>query len=887
MSDPVTRLNEALEGRYHIERELGEGGMATVYLAKDLKHNRHVALKVLKPELAAVVGAERFLAEIETTANLQHPHILPLYDSGEADSFLFYVMPFVEGESLRERLDREKQLPVDEAVRIVSAVSGALDYAHRHGVVHRDIKPANVLLQDDQPVVADFGIALAVGAAGGARLTETGLSVGTPYYMSPEQATGDQHVGPASDIYAAAAVLYELLTGEPPYMGTTAQAVLGKILQGDPVSATALRRSVPTNVDAAIRRGLEKLPADRFGSAQQFSNALADPVFRHGTAEQASVGVGERRWRTIALTASALAVLGFTLAGLGRTGGSTGAGPGESDRIPIPAFGDDLLRPIARHSALAPDGSSMVFGESADGGGTWQLWLKPRSSEAARPLPGTEQAQNVIYSPDSQWIAFVAEGELKKLRLVDGFVVTMASDLAGGNMIAVAWLDDGSIVYELPTNVLMRIPDTGSEAPDTLVDYGGHGFGQLAVLVTICRQVQGGCGSDMSLAVYDVAADSTRQLLKDVARGWYLQPGRLLYVNRAGAVFIAPFDLDALRLTGPGVPLFDDVAVAISAPEMAVSAAGNMLYARASSARRVRIRRFVWVERDGAVTPVAAPAAAYGDASLALDGTRLVTSIYESEQRTNLWIWRLPDGPSVRLTTGEEWARRPIWLSDSRIGYVVTGTAGGIRALPADGSSGGAFDQVAQPPSVFEFAPVPNSNVAVIRRGSPDAARSDIGTVDLETGDIADLVASEFDEYAVNVSPDGRWIAYVSNATGAQQVVVRPFPGADAQIPVSGQGSLSPVWARNGRELFYIDGDGWLVSAEYEGDPAFEITNRTSLFDTGRFTWEDFGWRVFDVSPDDQRFLFRELAQDEDDEPGAEFVLWLNFVAEVEALVGG
>ena len=185
MSDPITRLNAALEGRYAIERELGEGGMATVYLADDLKHERKVALKVLKPELAAVVGAERFLAEIKTTANLQHPHILPLFDSGEADSFLFYVMPFVEGETLQDRIDREKQLPVDEAVRIATAVANALQTAHDQGIIHRDIKPANILLSRGEPLIADFGIALAIGAAGGGRLTETGLSLGTPLLHEP------------------------------------------------------------------------------------------------------------------------------------------------------------------------------------------------------------------------------------------------------------------------------------------------------------------------------------------------------------------------------------------------------------------------------------------------------------------------------------------------------------------------------------------------------------------------------------------------------------------------------------------------------------------------------------------------------------------------------
>lgn len=306
--DAITRLNTALEGRHHIERELGEGGMATVYLADDLKHERKVALKVLKPELAAVVGAERFLAEIKTTANLQHPHILPLFDSGQADTFLFYVMPYVEGETLRERIDRDKQLPVDEAVRVATSVANALHTAHEAGVVHRDIKPGNILLRKGEPLVADFGIALAVGSASGARLTETGLSVGTPYYMSPEQATGDQAIGAASDIYALAAVLYEMLVGEPPYVGNTAQAVLGRILQGDPVSPTAARKSIPSNVDAALRKALERLPADRFTNAQSFARALADLSFRHG--RSASEGVAARGlWNPMSIGATVAAAL--------------------------------------------------------------------------------------------------------------------------------------------------------------------------------------------------------------------------------------------------------------------------------------------------------------------------------------------------------------------------------------------------------------------------------------------------------------------------------------------------------------------------------------------------------------------------------------------------
>ena len=229
MPEIVARLTAAIADRYAVKHQIGQGGMATVYLAEDLKHHRKVAVKVLRPELAAVLGGDRFLKEIEVTANLQHPNILPLFDSGVADGFLYYVMPFVEGESLRDRLDREKQLPVSDAVEIATEVAGALDYAHRHGVIHRDIKPENILVHDGRAVVADFGIALAVTQAGGTRITETGLSLGTPDYMSPEQATADRDLDGRSDVYSLGAVTYEMLTGDPPHTANTVQAIIAKI----------------------------------------------------------------------------------------------------------------------------------------------------------------------------------------------------------------------------------------------------------------------------------------------------------------------------------------------------------------------------------------------------------------------------------------------------------------------------------------------------------------------------------------------------------------------------------------------------------------------------------------------------------------------------------
>jgi len=274
MTDALGRLNSALSDRYTIERELGAGGMATVYLAHDLKHDRKVAIKVMRPELSAILGGERFLREIGIAAKLNHPHILALHDSGEAEEFLYYVMPYVEGESLRETLNRGKQLPVDEALKITSQVASALSYAHSRDIVHRDIKPENILFQVGEVVVADFGIALAVDSGGGTRLTETGLSLGTPAYMSPEQVSGEQEIDGRSDIYSLACVLYEMLAGDPPFLASSPQAVLAKHVTEPAPSVTTVRPSVPQAVAAAIARALDKARADRFASAKAFSEAL-------------------------------------------------------------------------------------------------------------------------------------------------------------------------------------------------------------------------------------------------------------------------------------------------------------------------------------------------------------------------------------------------------------------------------------------------------------------------------------------------------------------------------------------------------------------------------------------------------------------------------------
>ncbi len=279
MTELLARLSTALSRSYRIERELGAGGMATVYLAQDLKHDRKVAIKVLRPELAAVIGAERFLSEIKTTANLQHPNILPLFDSGSADGFLYYVMPYVVGETLHDRLQRSPQLPVAEAIAITTQVAAALGYAHEQGIVHRDIKPDNIMFSSGQAVVADFGIARAIDAAGGEQLTVTGTAIGTPAYMSPEQSAGQSDVDGRSDLYSLASVLYEMLAGEPPFTGQTAAAIIAKRLGSPTPRVRVVRQAVPESVDRALQQALQRTPADRFDTVTQFAEALrADPT---------------------------------------------------------------------------------------------------------------------------------------------------------------------------------------------------------------------------------------------------------------------------------------------------------------------------------------------------------------------------------------------------------------------------------------------------------------------------------------------------------------------------------------------------------------------------------------------------------------------------------
>jgi hypothetical protein len=419
--DAAERLTVALADRYRIERELGQGGMATVYLAHDLKHNRNVAIKVLKPELAAVLGADRFVQEIATTAALQHPNILPLFDSGTADGFLFYVMPFVEGETLRTRLDRETQLGIDESVKITVEVADALDYAHRHGVVHRDIKPENILLHDGHPMVADFGIALAVSAAAGGRMTETGLSLGTPYYMSPEQATAEKDITARSDIYSLGTVLYEMLAGQPPHLGGSAQQIIMKIVTEEPAPVTRLRKSVPPNAAAAVSKALEKVPADRFDSAKAFAAALENPHFTTASATSAAASASSAK-SLRALIQNPWSWAGFVLAAAVVVG--TWAAT-RATRSPSTLDFTQLTYDVQAiyNARFAADGKTIVFSAAGAIGQTPRLYVIRPDNPDAVPL-GQDSVHLLSVSATGQ-VAVLTHAVYVFRRLFTGTLATL------------------------------------------------------------------------------------------------------------------------------------------------------------------------------------------------------------------------------------------------------------------------------------------------------------------------------------------------------------------------------------------------------------------------------------------------------------------------------
>ena len=883
----VARLRAALADRYTLERELGAGGMATVYLAQDVKHHRKVAVKVLRPELAAVIGAERFLTEIRTTANLQHPHILPLFDSGAADSFLYYVMPYIEGISLRDRLTREKQLPIGDAVRLASEIAGALDYAHRHGVIHRDIKPENILLHDGSALVADFGIALAASKAG-SRMTETGMSLGTPQYMSPEQAMGERDLDARSDVYALGCVTYEMLTGEPPFSGPTAQAIVAKVMTAEPAEMTTLRKTIPSDVADAVHTALQKLPADRFATAAEFAAALqggtpgksARTTARRATSQARALRSGPWRERTL-FGITALAVITAAWLGLHR--------PTSPSLAPVQfvVTGKGVGEPVYTltwPATVSPDGRKIAYAGSA-GNGRYQYFVRDVGHLESRPLPGTVGASQPVFSPDGQWLAFEAQdGVIKKVRLDGGLPIPLVPYSEGNGM---AWSRSGTIIVGSGGKwlSLSRVSENGGElTPLTKSDTSDvntlwHVWPILladdrTIFFSVWNQLDRTTrGSELAVTSLDDGVVHMTGLHATRALG--MSGGYLIYLAPGGGVMATRFDLAHFRAQGSPVLLIDSIPACSTCNGDAainLSSSGALAYMRGAARGRL-----IWMGPDHKEQDVGPDAPVMLTPRLSPDGTRIAVEVDENAHK-DIWLYQLATKTPTKLTNvGDN--SDPEWISDGLNIQFLSNRNGtpGVWRQPIDGSR--EAERVLSAGAALGWGAVPAPDQKHILLQSTIRARVALVTATLGPDSTQQpFMAGGFNAWGGRFSPSGKWVAYVSDESGRPEVYLREFPGPGARIAISNSGGTEPVWSRDGLHLYYAVGNQ-LTMATLSPEPRVALISRDSLL-SGPFFSTIFGQASYDVAKDG-RFLMIKQTDDR-----MQLVVTLNWTAELATRLG-
>jgi serine/threonine-protein kinase len=866
--DVLTRLTSSLADRYRIDRELGAGGMATVYLAQDLRHDRPVAIKVLKPELAAVLGAERFVVEIKTTAALQHPHILPLFDSGTADGFLYYVMPYIQGETIREKLNRETQFGVDEAVRIAREVADALDYAHRHGVIHRDIKPENILLHDGRPMVMDFGIALAVSAAAGGRMTETGLSLGTPHYMSPEQATAEKEITPRSDVYSLATVLYEMLAGQPPHIGGSAQQVIMKILTEEAAPVSAMRKNVPPNVVAALARALEKLPADRFESAKTFSDALANPTFTTGaggTRVAASSSARRRVW--IPTSVAAVMTLAFVASLVRR--------PTPAAEKPMRFSVARLTNPGDFEQGLSISQDGKVIAYLANSGGVSRVYRRALGDIAAEALPGTEGAVELTLSPDGKSVA--VEGFDDNLRIVP---------LGGGRMRPViktttpagmTWSAKHGLVLGMPAfsrtiHGLTRVAESGDTVltivtnPSSSMHHEPHVLddGETVLYLNIPTGPGGRSTYQLGIGTFSGNKWESHDLSLDAIVG--VANGILVYLD-GGAMMAVHFDQKTLRPVGEPVR----VNRAPDGVREAVMASDGTLAMRVQSNRY----QIALVNEHGegqALLPDTIPLVF---PRFSPDGKRAAIAASMRGSDEGVWLLNLADRTISK--TGLSVARGLDWTRDGRR---VAALGRAPRWQLADASDSAVRIPSTQGGPFYSFALFPGGSAVALVTGFGEGGFNVVmRKIGGDTVNIP-LVATAANEYAPRFSPDGHWLAYTSDESGRPEVYVRPFPENGPRVQISTDGGNQAVWSGDSRRIFYRNGSAFMAADVTASGNTLSVAARRKLFEGSYYGDDPTALSAtYDVSPDGHNLLVgRSIG-----EGGDEIIVWTGWLQELEA----
>jgi eukaryotic-like serine/threonine-protein kinase len=874
-------------GPHQILSAIGAGGMGEVYRARDTRLNRIVAIKVLPTHLADRPELrERFEREARTIASLNHPHICTLHDIGQQDGTDYLVMEYLEGETLAQRLLKGPQ-PLEQVLQYAIEIADALDKAHRKGVTHRDLKPGNIMLTKSGTKLLDFGLAKLKQEVAPANvplselptaidpLTAQGSIVGTLQYMAPEQLEGKE-VDARTDIFAFGTVVYEMATGKKCFEGKSQASLIASILQIDPPPISSLQPMTPPALDRVVKTCLAKDPDERCQSAKDLTDELkwiAEGGSQVTLAPTAAVkGIRSLGRGALILGFGAL-LLGAAIAGL--------AVWNFRPSPPQPVTRTVINLPPGQHLAgleggpavaLSFDGTHLAY--VATQGGAQQLYLRPMDSLESRPIPGTEGAVSPFFSPDGQWLGFFADAMLKKISVSGGAAVTLGNALQPSGA---SWGSKGLIAY-VPTfnGGLQQLLDAGgTPQPLTRVEKGvlTQRWPELlpgGKAVLFATGATAFSFTNAQVAIQSLGKGERRNLIQGGTQPRYAPSGHLVYAQ-GGSLMAVPFDLQRLEVTGTAVPVVEGVEQSPSsgATQYSFSATGSLVYV-SGGVQSVK-SRLVWVSRNGAEQSLAAPASAYLFPRLSPDGRRVAAVI--SEQESQIWLYDLSRETLTRFTFEGNLNNAPVWTPDGkRIAFQSNkeGPANLFWQL-ADGSGGLerlTTSEYLQAPmswspdgqllAFLEINPSTQREIWVLRVGDPSAGPGQVRKAQ-------PFMRTRFDEVEPRFSPDGRWLAYVSNESGRFEIYVQPYPGPGGKWQISTEGGLDPVWNPNGRELFYRSGDQ-MMAVDIATQSGFAAGKPRMLFE-GKYEKAPVPVANYDVSPDGQRFLMLKPSEQEQAAP--------------------